>query len=81
MGSLMVDMHERTIHVGKHFDLILQLLADIMRFPQGRARVHDDVDLDKIILLYKSASMPGHKKLIRTGPLYKTGRDQRFSSW
>jgi len=59
----MVDMHERAIYVGKHFDLILQLLADIMRFPQGRARVHNDVDFDKIILLYKSASVSGHKKL------------------
>lgn len=49
MGRLMIDVDERSLHVGKDFNRILKFLANIMRFPQRCACIHDDVDLDEVV--------------------------------
>ena len=48
---LMVDVDERAADVGEHLELVLQLLAQVVRFPERRVGVHDDIDLDKVVLL------------------------------
>ena len=52
---LVVDMHERTTDVWQDLDLVLQLLADVVRLPERRVRVHDDIDLDVVVLSHSSA--------------------------
>lgn len=54
MSSLVIDVHKRSFDVGQYLDFVLELLADIMRFPQRRASIHDYVDLDKVVLLMVS---------------------------
>jgi hypothetical protein len=49
MRRLVVDMHERALDVRQDLDLVLQLLADVVRLPQRRCAVHDDVDLDEVV--------------------------------
>ena len=78
MGSLVVDMHERALHVGEYLNLVLQLLADVMRFPQRRACIHDDVDLDKVVLSQCQQIELDHEDPLRTGPLCKASHDQRL---
>jgi hypothetical protein len=46
---LVVDVHERALDVREDLDLVLQLLADVVRLPQRRRAVHDDVDLDEVV--------------------------------
>ena len=48
---LVVDVHERTLDAGQRFDLLLKLLADVVRLPEGRVGVHDDVELHEVVLL------------------------------
>lgn len=50
MCRLMIYMHEGALHVRQHLDLVLELLADVVRFPQRRIGRHDDVDFDEVIL-------------------------------
>lgn len=47
---LVVDVHESPAHVWEDLDLVLQLLADVMSFPQWCVSVHDNVNLDIVIL-------------------------------
>lgn len=49
MGRFMVNVDECSLHVGKDFDCILKLLADIMCLPQRGARIHNDVDLNEVV--------------------------------
>lgn len=49
MCRLMVDMYKCASDIGQHFDLILKLLADIVRLPQWSVRVHHYVDLNIVI--------------------------------
>lgn len=49
MGRFMIDVDECALHVGKDFNRILELLANIVCFPQRSTCVHDDVDLDEIV--------------------------------
>ena len=49
MIRLVVHMHERPLHVGQNLDLVLQLLADVVRLPQGRVCVHDHVDFNEVV--------------------------------
>ena len=51
MCRLVVDMHERSAHIRQDLDLVLQLLTQVVSFPERSAGVHDDVYLDVIILL------------------------------
>lgn len=51
MRSFVIYMHESAFNVRKYFNLILELLADIVSFPQRRARIHNDIDLYKIFLV------------------------------
>lgn len=50
MTRLMVNMNKGSLHIWKHFYLILQLLANIMRFPERRVGIHNYIYLNKIIL-------------------------------
>lgn len=50
MCRLVIHVHERALDVRKDFDLVLQLLADVVRFPERSPRVHHDVHLDKVVL-------------------------------
>lgn len=43
-------MNESSFNIRENFNLILQLLTDIVRFPKRSIRVHHDVNFDKIIL-------------------------------
>ena len=45
----MIDMNECSFHVGKDFNRVLKLLANIMCFPQLCGRGHDNVDLDEVV--------------------------------
>ena len=47
---LVVDVHKGTADVGQDLDLVLQLLAQVVRLPERRVRVHHDVDLDVVVL-------------------------------
>lgn len=49
MGCFVIDVDERSFHVGKYFNRILKLLANVMRLPQRCACTHDDVDLDEVV--------------------------------
>jgi len=49
MGRFVINMDECSLHVGKDLNRVLELLANIMCFPQRRARIHDDVDLNKVV--------------------------------
>ena len=55
----MIDVDECSLHIGENFDLILELLADIVRLPQRRISVHDDINFYEIILefIFVSLSM------------------------
>ena len=50
MIGLVVDVDERTLDAWERFYFVLQPLTDVVRLPQGRVRVHDDVELDKVVL-------------------------------
>ena len=78
MGSLVIDMHKRALHVGEYLDLVLQLLADVMRFPQRCVCIHDDVDLDKIVLSQCQQFVSDREDPSRTGPLCNASHDQRL---
>jgi hypothetical protein len=49
VSSLMIDVDERALDVWQDFNLVLQLLADIVRLPQRGVPVHDDVNFNKIV--------------------------------
>jgi len=48
--SLVVNMYKGPFDVRKDLYFILQLLTEIVRFPQGRVGIHNDIHFDKIIL-------------------------------
>ena len=50
MCRFVVYMNESSFNIRKDFNLVLQLLADIVRFPKRSIRVHHDVNFDKIVL-------------------------------
>lgn len=47
---LVVDVDECAADVGQNLELVLELLAQIVRLPKRRVRVHDDVNLDVVVL-------------------------------
>ena len=47
--GLVVNVDEGAPDVGKDFYLVLKALAEVVRLPEGSARVHDYVDLNVII--------------------------------
>ena len=49
MCRFVVDVDERAPDVRQYFNLVLQALAEVVRLPEGSARVHDYVDLNVII--------------------------------
>ena len=49
MGRFVIHVDECSLYVGKDLNRILELLADVMRFPQRCACVHDNVDLDEVV--------------------------------
>jgi len=49
MGRFVVNVDECPLHVGEDLNRILELLADVMCFPQRCACIHDDVDLNKVV--------------------------------
>ena len=51
MSRLMIDMYEGSLDIGEYLDSVLKLLTNIVCFPQGRVGIHNDVDLDKIVLV------------------------------
>ena len=50
MTSLVVNMNKGPFDIRKVLYFILQLLTEIVRFPQRRVSIHDDIHFDKIIL-------------------------------
>lgn len=56
MRRLMVHVHKCPLDIRQNFDLVLQLLTDVMRFPQRCSRVHHDVHLHEIVLEAKSCT-------------------------
>ena len=50
MCPLMIDVDECSLHIGENFDLILELLADIVGLPQRRSSLHDNIDFYEISL-------------------------------
>lgn len=50
MRRLMIDMNECPFDIWQYFNLVLQLLTDVVSFPQWRIGVHDDVNFDVIFL-------------------------------
>jgi len=69
MSRFVINMHKGTLDIRKHLDLILQLLADIVCFPQRRRSVHDNVHLDDVILV----NTVSQKALVMIGPISRTG--------
>ena len=60
MRRLVVDVHERALHVRERLELVLELLANVVRLPQRRIRGHHHVDLEEVLgpaLRYGSASI------------------------
>ena len=49
MRRLVVDVHKRASDVREDLNLVLQHLADIVRLPERRVRVHHDVYFDEIV--------------------------------
>lgn len=49
MCRLVVDVYKCAPDVGQHFNLILELLTDVMRPPQWGVCVHYYVDFDVVI--------------------------------
>jgi hypothetical protein len=49
VGRFVINVDERPLHIGKDLNRILELLANVMCFPQRCARIHDDIDLDEIV--------------------------------
>lgn len=52
----MIYVHESPSYVRQDLDLILQLLTEIVGFPEGSVGVHDDVYLDVIVLIMREFS-------------------------
>jgi len=44
----MIDMNKCPFDIGQDFNSILQQLTNIVCFPQGRIRFHDNVDFNEI---------------------------------
>jgi hypothetical protein len=49
VGRFVIHVNECTLNVWKNFNRVLELLADIMRFPQRGVCVHNNVDLNKVV--------------------------------
>lgn len=49
MSRFVVNVDECSLHVRQDFNRVLKLLADIVCFPQGRASLHDDINLDEVV--------------------------------
>ena len=49
MGRFVINVDECSFHVGKDLNRILELLANVMCFPQWCAGIHYDVDLDEVV--------------------------------
>ena len=49
MGCLIIHMDEGPLDVRENLDFILELLANIMCFPQRCICVHYDVNLDEVV--------------------------------
>ena len=49
MSGFVINVDECSLHIGKDLDGILKLLANIVRFPQRCACIHDDVDLNEVV--------------------------------
>ena len=49
MRRLVINVHERALDVRERLELVLELLADIVRAPQRRVRRHHHVDLDEVL--------------------------------
>ena len=65
MCCLMIDVYERALDVRQDFDLVLELLTDVVRFPEWSAGVHDNINLDKVFLSTVSMCETGHKVCLR----------------
>ena len=50
MRVLMIDVDECPVHIGENFNLVLELLANIMGLPQGRIPIHNDINFYEIFL-------------------------------
>ena len=42
-------MNKASIHIGKRFDLVLQILGDVMCSPKRHFGREDNVDFDKVV--------------------------------
>jgi hypothetical protein len=45
----MIDVYETPIHIGQRFDLILQILGDVVSSPQWHLRRKNNVDLNEVL--------------------------------
>ena len=50
MCGLVINVDERAADIGQDLYLILQALAEVVRLPEWRVRVHHDIDLDVVVL-------------------------------
>lgn len=50
VGRLVVDVDEGTLDAWERLYFVLELLGKVVRLPQRRVRIHDDVELDEVVL-------------------------------
>jgi hypothetical protein len=50
-------MHKGTFDIRQHLQLVLELLANVMRLPEWGRSVHDHIDLDEVVLSTSQPSM------------------------
>jgi hypothetical protein len=69
MRGFVIYVNECSFDIRKDLHLILQVLAEIVRFPQGRASVHHNVYFNEEILEPKMLLINQGRLQQRTGPL------------
>ena len=80
MGSLMINVDESSFNIWQNFNLVLQLLTDVVCLPKRGIRVHNNVDFYVIFLnfmLKKPLCCIVHD--IRTGPLCQVNELVRYA--
>lgn len=49
MTGLMVNVDKAPVHALQGLNLILQVLSQIVCFPQGHFAIHDNINFDKVV--------------------------------
>lgn len=59
MRRLVIYVYKCSTDIRQDLDLVLQLLTEIVGFPEGSVGVHDYVNLDVIVLIMGELSFDG----------------------